>query len=420
MRANMDEKRSNLRQMQLVATGLFVSMAALYAASRSFEASIHSLAYLTAFTEAAMVGALADWFAVVALFRHPLGIPLPHTAIIPRKKNEIGTGLANFVVRNFLTREAVSTKLQEFDLTGIAAEWLTENCVRVAETITGFLPNLLKALHDEDIHRLIHNQLVERLKKLEVAPLAGNLLKIITSGNKHLVVLDEITGLASEMVRKNQRFIRRKIREAVPLPDWPLIKTVKSLIATFIADRAVSKFETFLEEARQTPSHGLRRTFESRLNQLINDLESSPSLKAKCEELKDELLKHPVIGQYAGEVWNDIKKMIVEDVARSNSKIRMRVSSFISGFAMSVLEDKAVRGKLNEWLNDGILDFIDTYKNEAGQTIERTVQRWDSKEVTTKLELEIGRDLQFIRLNGTIIGGLVGLSLHLVSRIIWN
>jgi uncharacterized membrane-anchored protein YjiN (DUF445 family) len=164
----MDDKRANLRQMQRIATGLFVSMAALYVASRSLEPSIHGLSYLTSFTEAAMVGALADWFAVVALFRHPLGVPLPHTAIIPRKKNEIAAGLANFVVKNFLTRDVVCTKLQEFNLTGSAAGWLRENSLRVAETITGFLPNLLRAMNDEDIHRFIHGQLTARLKKLDI------------------------------------------------------------------------------------------------------------------------------------------------------------------------------------------------------------------------------------------------------------
>jgi len=233
-------------------------------------------------------------------------------------------------------------------------------------------------------------------------------------------MLDEILGLVNELVRKNKRLIRRMIREEVPLPNWPLIKTVKSLIASFVADRAVRKFETFLEEVRRDPMHRLRKTFEDRLTQLINDLKSSPTLKDKCEQLKEEVLTHPVFGHYAGEVWRDTKKIILEDVASPNSKISVHIVNFTSEFATNLLEDKAVRDKLDAWLRNGILDLVDTYKNEAGKTIERTVQGWDSQEVTRKLELEIGRDLQFIRLNGTVIGGLVGLSLHVISRLIWN
>jgi uncharacterized membrane-anchored protein YjiN (DUF445 family) len=415
-----DDKQANLRRMKTIATGLFASMAVLYVASRSLEPSVHALSYLTTFTEAAMVGALADWFAVVALFRHPLGIPLPHTAIIPQNKNQIGAGLANFVVKYFLTPEIVRAKLEELELTARAAGWLKANSPRVAEIITGFLPNLLKGINDEDIHRFIHDQLTARLKKLDSALLLGNLLEVVTSGNKHLSLVDEILGLLRELVRTNKAGIKNMIREEVPLPDWALIKTIKSLITNFIADRAVHKIETLLEDVKRDPRHPLRKTFENKLSEFICDLRSSPALKNRCEELKEKLLTDPVLGHYAGEVWSDIKKMILADVASSNSKIRLHISNFTSELATNLLEDRAVRGKLDAWLRDGLLDLVDIYKDEVKKTIERTVQGWKTQEVTRKFELEIGRDLQFIRLNGTIIGGLVGLSLHVISRLIWN
>lgn len=362
-----------------------------------------------------MVGALADWFAVVALFRHPLGLPIPHTAIIPRNKDQIAQTLATFVVENFLSREVVGRRLENLDLMGATARWLTANKQAVADKAALFLPRVLDALSDEDVRRFVHAQLVAAFKSIQLAPLAGNLLSVLTAENRHQELLNEALALARDLVDENREFLRSQVREEVPLPDWPGIGKLKDGIADWVANKVVAKAHATLTATAQDPNHRLRQQFEVKLKRFIEELKTSPAYHAKGEELKARLLEHAALREYVGEVWTGLKERIKTDLARPDSEIRGQLAGVIERMAQALQNDAELRAKLNNWLKDGLLEFLEQHRPELQHLIEDTVRRWDAQEISAKLELEVGRDLQFIRLNGTIVGGLVGLGLYFVS-----
>ncbi len=413
----MSIQGNGLQRMRRVATGALILMAVVFLVAKPLELRSVFYGYLAAFAEAAMVGALADWFAVVALFRHPMGIPLWHTAVLPRNKDRIGTLLANFVVEHFLTPDVLTTRLSTMDLAGTAGQWLTGNAQAVAERVTGLFPRLLKAVDDADIQRLIHDQLTARLTSIEVAPLAGNLLSLLTSGDKHEAILAAALDAAEGLVHENQAFLRRKIRDRVPLPDWPVVSKVKDAIGEFIADRVVEEVRRTLRDVRIDGKHEMRDLFRTKLDGLILSLRTSPEYRVEGEKVKTELLQHPALRQYMDEVWHEIKQRILDDLAAPHSAIKARVEQVSIGFGETLLEDDALRAKLNAWLQSGVVNFVTAHRQQAREMIEQRVRKWGEREMSEILERAVGRDLQFIRLNGTFVGGLVGLALHAVRVI---
>lgn len=398
--------------MQRLATGLLMLMALVFIVARINEAAYPAFTWVRAFAEAAMVGALADWFAVVALFRHPLGLRIPHTAIIPRNKDRIGHTLAAFVVENFLSREVVSRRLESLDLVSAATGWLRANKRAVSEHAAHFIPTVLDALEDADVKRFLHAQLVATFKTIRLAPLAGDILGVLTTDNRHQELLNEALGLVRNVVDDNRDYFREKVREEVPLPDWVGSATIKNRIADYVANKLVIKVHTTLEGVAQDPTHPMRQQFETRLQNFIEDLKTSPAYHARGEELKEKLLQHVALQEYVSNVWSDVKNRIKADLADPNSETRKQLESAIERTGMALQDDRELRAKLNRWLNDALLEFLEQHRPEFHRVIEDTVRRWDAQEVSEKLELEVGRDLQFIRLNGTIVGGLVGLALH--------
>jgi uncharacterized membrane-anchored protein YjiN (DUF445 family) len=413
----MSNQGNGLQRMRRIATGALILMAIIFMVAKVLESRSVFYGYLSAFAEAAMVGALADWFAVVALFRHPMGIPLWHTAVLPRNKDRIGTLLANFVVEHFLTPEVLTARLSTMDLAGAAGQWLTGNAQAVAERVPALFPRLLQAVDDADIQRLIHDQLTARLKSIEVAPLAGNLLSVLTSGDKHEAVLTAALDAAEGLVHENQAFLRRKIRDRVPLPEWPVVSKIKDAIAEFIADRVIDEIHTTLRDVRIDGKHEMRELFRAKLDGLILSLRTSPEYRVEGEKVKTELLQHPALQQYMDEVWHEIKQRILDDLAAPHSAIKARVEQISIGFGETLLEDDALRAKLNAWLQSGVVNFVTAHRQQAREMIEQRVRKWGEQEMSEILERAVGRDLQFIRLNGTFVGGLVGLALHAVRVI---
>ena len=306
-------KAAGLRNMQLLATGLLILMAVVFVVAKVMEARHPGVGYVRAFAEAAMIGALADWFAVVALFRHPLGLPIPHTAIISRNKERIGNTLAAFVVENFLSREVVGRRLANLDFMTSAAGWLGANKRTISWKVVQFIPRVLDALDDEDVKRFVHAQLVAAFKSIQLAPLAGNLLTILTADNKHQELLNEALGIAGTMVDENRDLLRQKVREEVPLLDWPGISKIRDLLADYVANKVVAKVHATLSEAANDPSHRLRQQFEVKLQRFIEELKTSPTFHAKGEELKEKLLQHAALAEYVGEVWTALKQRINTD-----------------------------------------------------------------------------------------------------------
>jgi uncharacterized membrane-anchored protein YjiN (DUF445 family) len=415
--ASLSYGLNDLQRMRWIATGALGLMAAVYIAVRPWEARYEALGFVASFAEAAMVGALADWFAVVALFRHPMGIPLWHTAVLPRNKDRIGAGMANFVVEHFLTPDVLATRLATMDLAGTAGKWLTGNAEAVSGRISDLFPRFLHAVDDADIQRLIHGQLVARLKSIEIAPLAGHLLSVLASGDKYEAILSAALHAAEDLVQENREYLRRKIRDRVPLPDWPVVSEMKDAIAEFIADRVLDEVRRTLREARTDAQHEMRDLLRAKVDGLILSLRTSPEYLAEGEKFKAELLQHPALRQYMDEVWHEIKQRILEDLAAPHSAIKARVERIAFSFGQTLLEDEALRAKLNAWLQSGVVSFVTAHHQQAREMIEQRVHKWNEREMSEILERAVGRDLQFIRLNGTFVGGLVGLVLHMIRML---
>ena len=410
---------SDLQRMRRIATGVLVGMALIYVLAKTLQTQAAGWGYLAAFAEAAMVGALADWFAVVALFRHPMGIPIPHTAIIPTNKDRIGRTLANFVVTNFLTGESIRQRLEKTDLTAKAAEWLWTNAKDVSDRIVAAAPALGRALRDEDVQRLLHGTLLAKLRAIEVAPLAGKVLKTVIAGE----ILDEVIGasigLAEDLVRTNRALIEAQVRKRIPLPDLPGLSFVKDRLGQAIAEKVSAGILEDLRDMRRNDHHPFRLQLRVKALELAEALQQSEVYREKGERIKEEILQHPAVRAHLSGLVRDLVRDFEADLAAPDSRIRAQVERAVIGAAHLLMEDHALRVKLNGWLAEILANAAEQHGEEASQFIQDRVRKWDAVQLTQKLEEAVGRDLQYVRLNGTIVGGLVGLLIYTLSKWLW-
>ncbi len=406
------QQAEGLLRMRRLATGLLLLMVAIFVAARLGEESVSWMGYIRSFAEAAMVGALADWFAVTALFRHPLGLPIPHTAIIPRNKDRLGASLGTFVQSNFLSPEILSEKIAAWNIAGRVSQWLADsgNSAMVADRIAGAIPDVLTGLNDDDVNRFIEINITSRLRAVEVAPLAGSILQTLTANNKHQELFDAALRLAAGLLESNRDLIRHKIREESP---W----YVPGFVDNKIYEKIITKAEQTLADVNADPEHELRRQFHRATHDFIERLRTSPEYRDRGEQLKEDLLNHPIVQQYFSRVWSDVKQKILSDVANPDSSIREQIRRAVAGFGESIARDEAMRDKINNWIRDAAIGVLSSRREEIAALISDTVRRWDAQTVTRKMELQVGKDLQYIRINGTIVGGLVGLLIYTLSEI---
>lgn len=411
-----DERFRALQRMRTIATGLLVFMAVVFVVARLNEAAHPGLGWVRAFAEAALVGALADWFAVVALFRHPLGLPIPHTAIIPNNKERIAGSLGRFISEHFLHTQALRPKLAQLDLAGMAGTWLTKNSGSVAERLAGLIPKLLTLLDDASVRRFLHQQLVTQLERVEFAPLAGRLLETLTEGDRHKELFCAGLRLVDEWMQENHQWLRQEVRDEVPLPNWPMIGAVRTKLGNYVADKFVRRVGKLVHDVGTQPDHPFHTKFRAQLDAKIADLKASPEYLAKGEAIKRGLLEHPALQNYAGELWAALAAWVRADVTKPDSQIRTHVESLVRGLGEALQKDVELREKLNEQLRGGLLALAEANREFVADFIRETVAKWDAEDLCRNLEAEVGRDLQFIRINGTIVGGLVGLLLHWITR----
>lgn len=410
---------SDLKQMRMIATSALVAMAGLYILARSLAHHAVFWGYVAAFAEAAVVGALADWFAVVALFRHPLRIPIPHTAIIPTNKDRIGRTLANFVVTNFLTGDAIRHRLEKIDLAARAAEWLWANAQEVSGRIAAAAPALGRALRDEDVQRLLHGTLLAKLRAVEVAPLAGKILKTLTAGE----TLDDVVvagiKVAEDLVRANQALIEEQVRKRIPLPDFPGISFIKDRLGEAIAEKVSAAILENLRDMRWREAHPFRLQFRAKALDLAEALQHSEAYREKGEKLKEEILQHPAVRAHLGGLVRDLVRDFEADLAAPDSHIRAQVERAVIGASHMLMEDHALRAKLNGWLREMLADGAERHGEEASQFIQDRVRKWDAVQLTQKLEEAVGRDLQYVRLNGFFFFVLVWMVIYTISKWVW-
>jgi uncharacterized membrane-anchored protein YjiN (DUF445 family) len=400
-----------LVRMRRIATGLLLLMALVFVVARLLHEHHPAVAYIGAFAEAAMVGAIADWFAVTALFRHPLGIPIPHTAIIPSNKERIGENLGNFLEHNFMSYEVVHGELERIDFAGSAAAWLGNpaNARAVAAQLTSAVPALLRMVEDKDAALLLRDALSGALKDVKLAPLLSQLLSVLVAGRQHHVLLEKILGIVAEALDQHRPYIRQKVHEHSP-------KWMPRVIDEKFYERLMAGVQDMLTDVQSEDSEW-RTRFQAATEELIANLATSPDYEEKLRGLLDSSLGHPLFRSYVGEVWDDVRRKLLADTSSPDSKIGAHVEQALRAFAAALGRNDAVQVKLNDWLRTFAAEIIVSKRELIVDLVRRVIRSWDADTLSRKFELHVGRDLQYIRINGTIVGGLVGLLLHTVGKI---
>jgi len=397
--------------MQRIALALLLMMGVVLAAT-SFSVAAHPwTAWVKAFAEAAVVGAVADWFAVVALFRRPLGLPITHTAIIPNNKDRIGESLGRFVEENFLTPENVMQRLAGVNVAKAAGTWLAEpaNSERAAAGICAMVPRVLTMFQDEDVTQFLTRILLGELEKINLSRVAGEALELVTSGEEYQALFDDAVEGIERLIAGNQALILEKFGEAS--------KYTPEFVDRYVVDRFVRGIVRLLQDVIADPRHPLRMQFADSTRKLIEDLKTSPEMHARGAAIKVQIIEHLRTKPYYAALWNDIKNRILADVASDRSRLSKALSSLLNALGSGLARDEAMQGKLNQWLQGALETLMLAHRHQISLLITDVVKSWDAREVSAKIELEIGRDLQYIRLNGTLVGGCVGVLLHLLAML---
>ncbi|WP_163398232.1 DUF445 domain-containing protein [Flavobacterium fluviatile] len=363
---------------------------------------------LQAFSEAAMVGGIADWFAVVALFRHPLGIPIWHTAIIPTKKNEIGENLGNFVSEEFLNREKLEVKLDEFNFASKASDWLSqkENADNIANAVAvNIIPGILKTIKDEDIKRFIQVQFKEKLEGVNLGNWVAVALEPLQKGDLKNQMLTNLLEVMSSELTNNKDLIRQKVKASTPFLSFGLAD--KS-----ITEGVFNGLQDFLNEAKN-PDSEVRLKIDEYIFNFLEKVKNSEEMRIKINDMILNFAGKKEVQDYINGIWDEIKLSISTDLEKGdNSSIKKSVSGFIRIFGNGLKEDHVMTDKINNFIKNDLLSVLLNNKKVIGDLISSTVKSWDGKEVSEKLELEIGKDLQYIRINGTLVGGFIGLIIY--------
>jgi len=408
-----DEGRArDLRRMKLIATGFFGAAAVVFVVAKIFENDGSWIGYVRAGSEAAMVGALADWFAVTALFRHPLGLPIPHTAIIPNRKNEIGRSLGEFVQGNFLTREVITERMAGVHVGERLGSWLSEpnNAERAAEAAADAMGGVLEVLDDRDVEEALGSAVERRLEQTEVAPLLGKAIDVAVDGNHHQRMLDGVMKGIGGFLEDNREMLRDRLDHESPwwVPDS-------------IDDRVFAKIfggvQRFLADVSSSPNHEVRTSINERVVALAAKLRNDPALIAKCEAMKLELLHHPDVQAWLQSLWGELKASMLAASKDPESELRRRLVDGFTNAGVRLTTDREIQAKIDDWVERLVSYVVENYKHEVAGLISSTVERWDSADTSKRIELQVGRDLQFIRINGTVVGGLAGIVIHTVSEL---
>ena len=405
-------KRARLRYMQRLATSLLILMFALLALSATFKGSHPWLQWVQAFAAAASVGAIADWFAVVALFHHPLGVPFPHTAIVPENKDRIGASLGEFVEHNFLTAQNVVRKLESRNLSLWAADWLMHrpNSEHLAERASAVIPNMLNALDDEDVRRFVDRTITPQLRSLDLASIAATTLSVLTAGGRHQELLGRALNVVEGWITANRAAIKSKFSEAS--------RYTPGFLDSYIVNRFVDGIIALLHDVARNPDHEMRRRFNAATDEFIHKLSTSTEFRDHAEAFKGELLDHLEREAYYQVVWRDVKERLVSDLAAEHSLIRTQLADAFMKLGHGLKDDPVLQAKINAWMLKAIEAMVVRHRHQVSILITEVVRGWDAREIAEKMELEIGKDLQFIRISGTLVGGTVGLGLHAVTGLI--
>ncbi len=404
-------RRDALNAMKRRAGALLLVMAVVFVAVTVLGTGRGWWGYVQAGAEASLVGGLADWFAVTALFRHPLGLPIPHTAIIRDRKDDFGQTLGTFVQENFLTADVVGERVRAAGAAERLSKWMCDE--GNAEVLAGHASEVAVALadvvRDEDVHRVLHRELGRVLDGVPLAPLAGRALRVMTANGRHQELFDALLRGLEQTLDDNTELLRSRFGQESP---WWLPNAFEDRMF----DRLLEGFRTYLHAVNNDPDHALRHEFDVRVEALADRLEESQELLERGEQLKHDFLAHPELQQWSAGVWADLKAGLRAQAADPGSELRRRLVGAITAAGERLSTDAALQHKADDMAEAAVRYVADHFRDEVGGLVSGTIARWDAAETSDKLELLLGRDLQFIRINGTVVGGLAGLAIHAIAQ----
>lgn len=407
------KKELQLRKHKRIATGLFLLMAVVYGVMVYLQHQNPQswMGYVEAFAEAAMVGALADWFAVTALFKYPLGIKIPHTNLIERKKNDLGENLGLFVKDNFLTPKNIRPYIEKLEVMSWVSGWISKknNQVILETEILNLIQKIIHDLDDEEVVGFLTNKGTEVLKSIDFQKITGEGIHYLVEKNEHIRLLETLLPQMKEYVQESQQLIRERINENRPF-------------LSFLAGKRISRELTdgvivFIEEIETDENHFFRKKLTENLLNFSNEISTSDNWKSKIDNLKNELILPEKLKPYASDAWHSIKLNLEENLKKEDSVLKNYLHKNIQKLAYNLENDENLTQRLNGWIRLFLYRMVLKNSSEVERIISTTVAGWEGKELSKKLELEVGKDLQFIRINGTLVGGLVGLIIYIVTQL---
>lgn len=400
--------------MKAAATGLLVAMAAVFAVGRLLEQVYPVLGYVKAFAEAAMVGGLADWFAVTALFRHPLGLPIPHTAIIPRNKDRIGEALANFLKENFLIPSVVARRMRNIDVAGATGRFLQTPAgqgTRIRAGASRLIADIFESLDDERLGGIVKGAISSRIRAMEVSPLLGHALASAINEDRHVPMLEAAIRWTARALDANEPLIRDMVHKKA---NW--ILKLAGLDAK-LADAIIDGLRKLTVEMSTDPAHPVRVKIEEALAQLANDLQTRPETRARVESIKEQLLDNKSVSLWLDTLWQKGREAVIRAARNPDAVMAGKLGEVMRSMGTTLEKDKRIRAAINQFARRAAVGMSASYGSSIVKLVSETVRVWDARTVTARLEAAVGRDLQYIRINGTLVGGMVGLAIHVVDKL---
>lgn len=406
------QQRRALRRHRTFATLLLVAMGAVYLAATWSGLSGFWMELLRAGTEAALVGGLADWFAVTALFRHPLGLPIPHTAVIPRNKDRIGQGLGRFIERHFLEPQLVAARLRAAGVSRRLGKWLADrrNADLVGDRLVVVLAFVFRSLNDQKMARLTQLMLRRRLAETELAPVLATLLEVLRQHDLHQDLFDQLVAALRDYVIRHNRQIADLVEER---SDWWVPRRVDRRIARAITEGLVDYLDGLGNR-----DHDARASFDSAIDALIHDLRHDPEYRQRVNAARDRLLEAPQLRHYVDTLWQALRVALEAELDHPGSRLRQGLSGMLRSLGATIAEDPEVQERMDARIEEVSLALLEPWRKGAGEFVAEVVRGWDARTVVERIELAVGRDLQYIRVNGTLVGAVVGCLLFLLTNLL--
>ncbi|ASW75160.1 membrane protein [Chryseobacterium piperi] len=410
---NDEAKRKQLRKYKAFATGLFVLMAVIFVITTILQKTntSHWIGYVRAFAEAAMVGALADWFAVTALFRHPLGLPIPHTNLIENSKERLGDNLGSFVVTNFLSPQNIRPYIQKLKVSNFVGEWLTKekNQEILIKNLSDIVLDILNKLDDSVVSGFISKKVSEMTNNIKLNVIIGNGINYLLDKNDHQRIITNLSKQIKDYIIENDDMIQDRVKKGS-------YSFIPSFVDNKIAEKIASGLSDFFGEVEEDPQHEIRSLITKKIYEFSMDLKEDPKWEDEFKNIKNGLLKNDKLNEYSNDIWVSIKSTLTKELQEDQSSLKKYISKNLEEFAQNLKTDEQLQNKIDQWVRVTAYKYILKNTHQFGNLISSTVGNWKGKELSEKMELEVGKDLQFIRINGTLVGGLVGLIIYTIAN----